>query len=73
VHPTFSSCKQEDFLSFLQFVAKHYNKDKPIAIVVENAKIHRSQLIQDLLAKNRRIMLIYLPPYFPNLNPIERL
>jgi hypothetical protein len=72
VHQTSSSCKQEDFLSFLQFVANHY-KEKLFAMVVDNAQIHRSQLIQDFLAKNNRILLIYLPPYSPNLTPIERL
>jgi transposase len=44
VHQTSSSCKQEDFLSFLQFVVKHY-KDKLIAMVVNNANIYHSQLI----------------------------
>jgi transposase len=42
-------------------------------MVVDNAKIHRSQLIQDFIAKNGRILLISLPPYSPNLNSIERL
>jgi len=72
VHQTSSSCKREDFLSFLQLVANHYN-DQVIAMVVDNAKIHRSPLIQDFLSKNERILLIYLPPYSPDLNPIERL
>ncbi|WP_183255394.1 transposase [Anoxybacteroides tepidamans] len=57
LHQTSSSCKQEDFLSFLQLVANHY-KDQPIAIVVDNAKIHRSQLIQDFVTKNGRMLLI---------------
>jgi transposase len=70
-HPT-SSCKQEDFLSFLQLVANHY-KDQLIAMVVDNAKIHRSPLIQDFIAKNGWILLIYLPPYSPDLNSIDRL
>jgi hypothetical protein len=60
LHQTSSSCKQKDFLSFLQLVANHY-KDQLIAMVVDNAKIHRSQLIQDFLAKNERIL--YLPLY----------
>jgi DDE superfamily endonuclease len=60
LHQTSSSRKQEDFLSFLQLVANH-NKDQLIAMVVDNAKIHRSQLIQDFLAKNERIL--YLPLY----------
>lgn len=72
LHQTSFSCKQEDFLSFLQLVANHY-KDQLIAMVVDNSKIHRSQLIQDFIAKNGRILLIYLPPYSPDLNSIERL
>jgi transposase len=72
VHQTSSFCKQEDFLSFLQLVANHY-KEQLIVMVVDNANIHRSQLIQDFLAKNERVMLIDLPLYSPNLNPIERL
>jgi hypothetical protein len=32
------------FLSFLQLVAKHY-KDKLLAMIVDNTKIHHSQLI----------------------------
>ncbi|WP_081260525.1 transposase [Parageobacillus thermoglucosidasius] len=71
VRQTSSSCKQEDFSTFLQFVANHY-KEKLIAMVVDNAQIHHSQLIQDFLAKSERILLIDLTPYSPNLTPIER-
>jgi len=43
-----------------------------IHIVLDNAAAHKSRKIIDYL-KNSRIQLHYLPPYSPNLNPIERL
>ncbi|MED5052826.1 transposase [Anoxybacillus rupiensis] len=58
-------------MSFLQLIANHY-KEKLTTVVVDNATIHHSQLIQDFLAKNERILLIDLPPYSPDLTPIER-
>ncbi|MCM3735190.1 IS630 family transposase [Bacillus cytotoxicus] len=73
VHQTASSCKQEDFLSFLSYVLKQY-EDKFVVMVTDNARIHKSKLVQDFLHEQKeRLMLVYLPPYSPNLNPIERL
>ncbi|RAK14859.1 DDE superfamily endonuclease [Anoxybacillus vitaminiphilus] len=46
LHQTSSSCKQEDFLSFLQLVANHY-KDQLIAMVVDNSKIRILSLRTD--------------------------
>jgi len=43
-------------------------------MVTDNARIHRSQLVKDFLKEHRNaLMLVHLPPYSPNLNPIERL
>ena len=39
-------------------------------IVLDNASFHQSQKIKDLI-KNVGCKLIYLPPYSPDLNPIE--
>ena len=43
-----------------------------IHIVLDNAAAHKSHKLIDYL-KTSRIRLHYLPPYSPNLNPIERL
>jgi transposase len=43
----------------------------PIAIVLDNAKYQKCQLVQDY-AKELNIQLYYLPSYSPNLNLIER-
>lgn len=43
-----------------------------IHIVLDNASAHKNHKVIEYL-KNSRIRLHYLPPYSPNLNPIERL
>jgi len=42
--------------------------------ISDNARYYKSYVIQDALKKERykRIKMIFLPPYSPNLNPIER-
>ncbi len=44
----------------------------PITIVLDNARYLKCALVQNL-AKSLNIELLYLPPYSPNLNLIERL
>lgn len=43
-----------------------------IYLFLDNAGHHKSKDLQDFV-KNTKITLHYLPPYSPNLNPIERL
>jgi transposase len=44
----------------------------PITLVLDNARYQRCALVQDLAA-TLQIELLFLPPYSPNLNLIERL
>jgi transposase len=44
----------------------------PITRVLDNARYQKGQLVQ-ALADTLHIELLYLPPYSPNLNRIERL
>ena len=44
----------------------------PITLVLDNARYQKCRLVQDL-AQSLKIELLYLPPYSPNLNLIERL
>jgi transposase len=45
---------------------------KRITLIMDNAAYNRSGKVK-ILAKKLKINLFYLPPYSPNLNPIERL
>jgi len=44
-----------------------------IYIILDNAKYYRSQIVTEFQRQNPRIQLLFLPPYSPNLNVIERL
>jgi len=48
------------------------NLTGPITVVLDNARYQRNQVVQSL-AVNLGIRLLFLPPYSPNLNLIERL
>ena len=57
----------------LCFPTMPYNGSNPHSLVVmDNASIHHSDGIQDLIC-GTGALLIYLPPYFPDYNPIEEL
>lgn len=62
----------EAIVDFLNNVRKSYLKSGTIKLVLDGAGYHRSDIVKDE-AKKQNIELIYLPPYSPNLNPIERL
>lgn len=55
---------------FCKIEAKHPNA-KVIYIIVDNARYYHSRLLNKTL-KGTKIKLIFLPPYSPNLNLIER-
>lgn len=42
-------------------------------IILDNARYYRSQMVREFLEKNQRLQFVFLPPYSPNLNIIERL
>jgi len=44
-----------------------------IYLIADNAKYYRSKKVKEFLTTNPRVKLIFLPPYSPNLNLIERL
>jgi transposase len=55
---------------FSKIEAKH-PKAKSIYVIVDNARYYRSRWLKKML-KGMKIKLIFLPPYSPNLNLIER-
>lgn len=57
--------------SFLEKVRRE-SGDSPVSIVLDNARYQHCQAVKDKAAQ-LEIDLIFLPPYSPNLNIIERL
>ncbi len=62
----------ETIIESLKKIEQFYGDKKRIYIVVDNAKYYRNKDVTAYL-KGARIELMFLPPYSPNLNLIERL
>ena len=58
--------------AFLKQLINAKPATKKIHVIWDNAGYHKSQVIRDFV-KTTNIELHFLPPYSPNLNPIERL
>jgi len=63
------SNKAEDFISFLRKIREENHK-KRIVIILDNFKTHHAKRVKKE-AEKLKISLFYLPPYSPDLNPIE--
>lgn len=60
------------FIRFLQEILSAYPSGK-IALILDNSRIHHATELQPFLKKHPRLQLVFLPPYSPNPNPVERL
>ena len=58
-------------IALLKQIEKAYPTAKTITIICDNARYYRAKAVTKHLAKSR-IRLMFLPPYSPNLNLIER-
>jgi transposase len=68
-----TSINQEVFCEFLNKIAVAYaSNGLPITLVLDNARYQKCRSVTDK-AIELGIELLYLPPYSPNLNLIERL
>jgi transposase len=60
------------FSDFIEQLLQHCGKwpEPKSVLVMDNASFHRSEKIEQLCT-DARVKLLYLPPYSPDLNPIE--
>jgi len=63
------SNRAEDFVSFLRKM-REANPEKRIVIILDNFRTHHARKVREE-AEKLNISLVYLPPYSPDLNPIE--
>lgn len=60
------------FIEFLKQLLLHKQKGKILTLVLDNSRYHHANLFKTWLQRNqRKIQLLFLPPYSPDLNPIE--
>lgn len=61
------------FKSFLKCLLRHQTKGKKIIVLLDNTKYHHAKILNSFLKEKRsNLKLLFLPPYSPELNPIER-
>lgn len=61
------------FHSFLRKLLRHRRRDHRMVVILDNARWHHATLLKPWLRKHRDIFqLDFLPPYSPELKPIER-
>lgn len=56
-----------------QITAFYQDKKTELLLFADNGRANKSKLIKDWISQQSLIKIIYLPPYSPNLNLIERL
>jgi transposase len=61
------------FLRMLEALLEQYSEAKRIYVILDNYRIHSSRIVQAALSHRlKKISLVFLPPYCPNENKIER-
>ena len=68
---TEETCNAERVVEFLQKIKDTY-PDTNIVVVLDNARYNYAKITR-AFAEENNIFLLFLPPYAPNLNLIERL
>lgn len=67
-----NSINRESTVQLLEMLDKKYECAKEIIIILDNAGYHYSKEVKELEQMSPRLRLVYLPPYSPELNLIER-
>ncbi|SPF33382.1 hypothetical protein SBDP1_1110002 [Syntrophobacter sp. SbD1] len=64
----------KSFVRFLKHLKmRSFKKDRRVVVILDNAQYHHAKCNHDWLKTNEpKFSLEFLPPYSPELNPIER-
>ena len=61
------------FGCFLKRLLRHKPRGRRLVLVLDNARYHHATILQPFLVETRHVLsLLFLPPYSPELNPVER-
>jgi transposase len=69
---TEKNCNAIRIIELFTKIRKRYDRFQKIVIVLDNAPYNHAKIVKKFAEENN-IVLLYLPPYSPNLNIIERL
>jgi len=69
----FDGFDSDTFTYYLKWLIRKFKTRKKIVLVLDNASSHKSNKVTEFVEKHRkRLELLFLPPYSPELNPVER-
>ena len=69
-HSTFDGRTLEHFLRKL---LRHRQPGQRLVVVLDKTRYHHARVLAPFLKASRHVLrLLFLPPYSPDLNPIER-
>jgi transposase len=68
----YETINADSIIDFFKNVREQYVDSKTVHIILDQSGYHKSKLVAEE-AKKLDIKIHFLPPYSPNLNPIERL
>lgn len=58
------------FRTFLSVIRRRYTRGH-IIMILDNVRFHHARAIQNNLKRYSRLSFLFLPPYYPKLNPQE--
>lgn len=61
----------EQFVSFLQEIVASQSPRREIHVICDNVSSHKTELVEQFLAKHRRVQIHYTPTYSSWLNQVE--
>lgn len=63
----------ENIIAYLEWLLTEVYPQQQVVLVLDNAAFHHSAAVQAALTCfEQRVLVLWLPPYSPDLNPIER-
>lgn len=69
----FDGFDSDTFVYYLKWIIGKFSKRKKIVLILDNSSSHKSNKVAEFVNKHKkRLELFFLPPYSPELNPVER-
>jgi transposase len=68
-----AACNSEEIIAFFEWLFTDIYPTQTLILVMDNASWHRSYAVQAALSLfEDRVLILWLPAYSPDMNPIER-
>ena len=69
----FDGCDSKTFIFYIKNLLEEYKGNRKIVLILDNASSHKSKIVKEFVETIKdQLVLMYLPPYSPDLNPVER-